>query len=307
MRALNPCLAALALLAAGCDETPAAGAPASSTATSAAPVLAAGTRILVGNGRVGFVEGEVIAAGDDQVRYSLGAPDSTNSGRAKASAPRAQVWPVGHGVRPASGQHLVCELSTSKWVPCKVISATGSIYLAEDRFGERHEMTSQQLVATDDETAANIGSYLTREARHRKFDEAFKAAGAPERASSWKPTKDEPVVIHFAGTSWYGGTVLAFDPAKQSVRVSYHGKTFDDRDVPLERVIPEPSKPAMLQRDQFVIVRPEESDALWAHARVVGIDGDNIEVVDRDDLKRRVASNAVAAVSPSRASRPEQR
>jgi hypothetical protein len=41
--------------------------------------------------------------------------------------------------------------------------------------------------------------------------------------------------------------------------------------------------------DQFVLVRPEAADDRWEHTKVVTVDGETIEVVNRNGKQRSVA------------------
>jgi hypothetical protein len=97
------------------------------------------------------------------------------------------------------------------------------------------------------------------------------------------------VVIHWVGTSWYGGKVVEVKRDKGKVRVDFEGERWDDRDVALSEVAPVPEAELEVTVDQFAILRPKAADQRWEHVKVKSLAGAEVEVVDREGKSHKVA------------------
>jgi len=295
-------IASLALLAAAaCGNKETRTSTAGSASASSSPKKATvevGSEIVAATSKTSFREGKVQKIEGSKITFEYGSPNKKSGKRPTQTVDKSKVWLIGTPVTPKVGDHLVCKVSTTSWYPCVVKAIEGTVIKAEDHYGKPHNLAKEALIKPDPATAANIKDYLATEAKHRAFDKAFEAAGKPFKPDAWTPKKGEKIVIHFVGTSWYGGTVVENKKDKGKVRIDWEGDTWDDRDVAPDEVAPQPTKPAEVKKDQFVIVRPQSATMRWEHNKVATVDASSVEVVNRDDNKRKVSKKDVIPIVP---------
>ncbi len=283
-----------------------AGMPA--PAPSAAPhdALAEGDEIVAAVAKASFRQGTLVKVGDAEVTFEYGPPGEDGQ-RPRQTVRRQDVWRLdGARAEPASGSHAICRIAMTggdgalpSWYPCQVKRVAAGELGVVDHLGREHALDRARVLVPSDEAQQNIAAYLATEQRHRGFDRAFEEAGRPPRPDGWDPKPGDAVVIHFVGTSWYGGKVVENKRDKRKVRVSYDGGTWDDRDVPLAEIAPVPSAPAAVSPGAFVITRAHDQSRRWEHNRVVASKGDAIEVENRDGRRRTVkATDVIPMVKP---------
>ena len=104
-------------------------------------------------------------------------------------------------------------------------------------------------------------------------------------------------MIHFVGTSWYGGEVVESKAARKKVRVRFTSDRWSERDVRIAEVAPQPQGAATVENEQYVLVRPKDAGDRWEPAQVVAAKAGSLEVVDRTGAKRTVAADAVVPIA----------
>jgi hypothetical protein len=288
---------ACAVLAAACNSAPAGG---TLPSASASAPLEPGAKVLVVRSVVSLREGEVVRSTADEVTYAHGKPDAEGN-RPSESVARAQVWLIGAPLDAAAGDHLACRVADLTWYPCKVLESAGSGVTALDAHGDEHRLEASALVEPDAATQTSFASYLERSHKHRGFDQAFAAAGKPYRPAGWRPRPGDKVIVHFVGTSWYGAKLIE-PTAKDQLRVDWDGDTWDDRDVTLDEMAPQPGAegaPAAPAVGSFVLVRPPRDAERWEHAKVTAVKGQKLEVVNRDDVRREVSAGDLVSLVPA--------
>ena len=284
-----------------CDSKDDSAAPSGSTEASAAPKKATvevGSEIVAATSKTSFREGKVSKIEGSKVTFEYGTPDKKTNKRPTQTVDKNKVWPIANPYGPKAGDHLVCKVSTTSWHPCVVKTIEGEVIKIEDHYGKAHNVNKGAVLKPDAATQANIKEFLAKEAKHRAFDKAFEAAGKPFKPAGWIPKKGEKIVIHFVGTSWYGGSVVEHKKDKGKVRIDWEGDTWDDRDVAPDEVAPQPNKPMDVKEGQFVIVRPKSATMRWEHNKILSVTDDALEVVNRDDSKRKVSKNDVLPIVP---------
>jgi len=289
------------LVVPGCDSKDDGATPTGSAEASAAPKKATvevGSEIVAATSKTSFREGKVTKMEGSKVTFEYGKPDKKTGKKPTQTVDKTKVWLAASPYKPKAGDHLVCKVNTTSWYPCVVKAIEGEVIKIEDHYGKAHNIDQTAILKPDAATQANIKDYLAKEAKHRAFDKAFEAAGKPFQPEGWVPKKGEKIVIHFVGTSWYGGTVVENKKDKGKVRIDWEGDTWDDRDVAPDEVAPQPTKPMDVKQDQFVIVRPKSATMRWEHTKVVGVTDDALEVVNRDDSKRKVSKKDVIPIVP---------
>lgn len=292
-------LAALCAVCACDDAAPAAedAAPSTPGATAPAVTVKVGDDIVAATAKVAFTQGKVVKVAGDAVTFELGRPNRETGARATKTVTGADVYRLGAQTDSKPGDHLICHVIERKtyaiplptWHPCRVLSVSGGKVKVEDHYGTKYELDPDRTVRPREETQKAIATYIETEIKHRAFDRAFEAAGRPARPAGWQPTVEDAVVVHWVGSSWYGAKVIEVKKDKGKVRVDFEGDRWSDRDVAWTEVAPSPEAPAEVRVDQFVIVRPKAADERWEHNRVVAINGDSVEVINRNDVKKSVA------------------
>jgi hypothetical protein len=248
----------IGVVAACANEAPPAPVASASAATDDEP-LTKGTEIVAAVGAVSFREGRVLTIAGDEVTFEHGRADPKTGAKPQQKVDRARVWRIGRSLDVAAGEHLVCRVAPTMWLPCKVEGREQADFRVSDAFGKSHRLAATDMVLPDEARRKAIATFLERENKHRAFDEAFEAAGSPARPDGWR------AAIH------------------------YDGQAFPDRDVPLSGMAPLPSEPADTAAGSFVLVKPTDPSERWEHAKVLRVDGSFAEVVNRNDDKRKVA------------------
>jgi hypothetical protein len=294
-------LGLILLSVSSCDSKDDGAEPSGSTEATAAPKKATvdvGSEIVAATSKTSFREGKVTKLEGSKVTFEYGRPDKKTNKKPTQTVDKTKVWLTANPHAPKAGDHLVCKVSTTSWHPCTVKAIEGEVIKVEDHYGKAHNINKSAILKPDAATQANIKEFLAKEAKHRAFDKAFEAAGKPAKPATWVPKKGEKIVIHFVGTSWYGGTVVENKKDKGKVRIDWEGDTWDDRDVAPDEVAPQPTKPMDVKEGQFVIVRPKSATMRWEHTKIVSLADDAIEVINRDDSKRKVSKNDVIPIVP---------
>ncbi len=274
------------------------------TGTTGAPAAAAkaevkvGAEIVAATSKHSFREGKVTKIEGTKLVFEYGTANKKTGKKSTWTVDKAKVWLKGQVKAVKAGDHLVCRVHTSSWYPCKIKSVEGTVIKIEDSYGKSHNVEKAALVQPDAATQANIKDYIIKEGKRRAFDKAFEAAGKPLQPEDWKPKKGDKIVIHFVGTSWYGGTVVKNKKKKGKVRIDWEGDTWDDRDVSPDEVAPQPKKKQDVKEGQFVIVRPKSASSRWEHCKVTKVKGDTVTVVNRDESKRKVSKKDIVPIVP---------
>jgi hypothetical protein len=301
---------ALVVATAGCSEKPASTGEVEAVASGApAPTLSAGMEVVAAMSDVAFRQGTVVSLDTEKVTFEYGTVDPATGKKPTASADLGRAWRIGTPPNAAKDDYLVCMLQRRKsereppptWYPCKVLGVSGNKLHVSDYLGLEYELDPEHALRPDELTRKAIAGYLDTEQKHRTFDRGFEEAGRPVRPAGWEPKAGEPIVIHWVGTSWYGGKVVELKRDKNKVRVDFEGNRWDDRDVPLSEVSPQPAGALEVAAEQFAILRPKEADQRWDHVRVKSVAGEDVEVLDRDGGSRKVARKdliPIAAVAP---------
>ena len=67
----------------------------------------------------------------------------------------------------------------------------------------------------------------------------------------------------------------------------------------LDEIAPQSTaKQTAVTEGQFVIVRPKTATMRWEHTKIVRIAADGLEVINRDDSKRKVSQDDVIPIVP---------
>lgn len=294
---------AVSLVACG-EKAPLPAPAATASAASTAPTLGHGTEIVAATGPVSFRGGSVVRVTGDEVTFEYGRPDKITGEKATLSVESSRAFVVASSPTPRVGDFAICKVAEHAWYPCKIEEATGSGFDIVDQHGRKAQLAKGAIVVPDEPTRKAIAEYLAREARRRSFDEAFEAAGAPMRPPGWDPKPNDKVVIHFVGTSWYGGNVVEHLANKKKLRIQWEGKTWQGRDVSIDEAVPEPITPLSVSTQQFVLARPTEPTLRWEHSRVVSTAGDVVVVANRDGVERKLAPKDVIPIVPAPARAP---
>jgi hypothetical protein len=256
-----------------------------------------GAEVVAASGALSFRGGTVVKLTADEVTIEYGRPDQATGKKPTQTVPSDRVWP--RAATPLSdGAVAICNVSELVWLACRVKSARGTTFGIEDSYGRARDLERGAIVVVDEATQKTLSNYLARERAHRTFDAAFLAAGTVAKPAGWEPGKGAKVVIHFVGTSWYGGTVEEYLPDKRKARIEWDGRTWQARDVALDEIVPQPSKPASVRPEQFVLVRPTHPARRWEHQRVVSVSGNELELSDRNGDKHEASADAVIPVVP---------
>lgn len=295
----------LALLCVACNKGDAPAAAGSATASAAAaPVVdpsevSVGKQIIASTAANSFTEGKVVSLEGTKVTYEYGEPDKTTNKRPSYSVDKAKAFVVGIAPKtaPKAGDFIVAKSASGTWGGCEVKSADGGVLGCEDWYGKVNNVDPKTIVAPDAATAADIKDSLAKATKHRKFDEAAKAAGKPVQPAGWKPKAKDAVVVAFAGSSWYGGTVEKIDGEK--VTIKWDSTVWKDpADKMVNELAPLPKAAATVKDGQFIIVQPKFAGSAWEYRKVVTATKDTAEVVDKDDTKSTVNLKEVIAVAP---------
>ncbi len=313
-------LVAVLLVACSSKSDPADGAsPAPTVSAEAAPAVtvAMGDDIVAATSKVAFTQGKVVKIEPDKVTFEFGRPDPKTRLRPRKSVPGIDAYRIADaaaadGAPLSKGDNLICHVVRRKttvialptWYPCHVLEVRGSKIRVEDHYGTKYDLDPERVIKPREATQNAIATYIATELKHRKFDRDFEAAGHPVRPAGWVPAVAAPIVIHWVGTSWYSGTVVAVKKGKGKVRVQFEGDRWNDRDVAATEVAPQPNDatstgPApQVAAEQFVIVRPSAADERWEHNRVLTVNGETLEVVDRNGKKTSVPRKNVVPIVP---------
>lgn len=295
-------LGSVALFCAACQGEPTSG---SATATAAATAAADPTKLAVGAAVIAssspnsFTEGKVTAIEGTKVTYEYGDPDQATGKRSTSSADAAKVFLTGLAPKsaPKVGDYIVAKMASGSWTGCEVKTAETTILGCEDWNGKVNNVDPKTVVVVDPITSADIKGSLTKSAKNRKFDDAAKNAGKPVSPAGWKPKVKEAVIVPFAGSSWYGGTVEALDGAK--VTIKWDTTVWKDPAVKmLNEIVAVPTGVQKVTVGQFIIVPPKFSGSQWEYRKVVSVTTDSAEVLDTNDEKSTVSLKTIVPVAP---------
>lgn len=300
-------LLAIALATSACDagdkadkKEPTAGSAApAATAKADANALAVGKVVVATSAPNSFTEGKVAAIEGNKVTYEYGEPDKTTNKRSSYSVDKTKAFVVGDGLKAAAkvGEFLIAKNATGSWVGCEVKTAEGGVYGCEDWYGKVNNVDGKSAIKPDAVTSADIKQSLAKAAKHRAFDTEAQAAGKPVKPKGWKPKAKDAVVVAFAGSSWYGGTVEKVDGAK--VTIKWDSTVWKD---PAEKadneVMPLPKAAQKTEAGQFVIVQPKFAGSSWDYRKVVSVTKDSAEVIDKDDNKSTVSLKELLPIAP---------
>lgn len=297
----RPILLLLTFLLSACDS-PAAQTKSAASASASGAVetphgLAVGQRVIAATSKTHFRDGTIVSIEDSTIVLEYGTPDS--SGKLPTSkAPIDKAWlPAHRSADLKAGDYAVCRIATTYWVPCHLEGLEGDVFDAQDSRGTRYKLERDALLQPDEATRKNIEQFVTRERRHRQFDKAFAEAGSPRQPEGWKPAKGDRVVAHLSRTSWYGATLLEVRKNNRYL-IDWDGDTWDPREMPLDRIAPQPSGAAAVTVGQFVIVKPRSETWRWDHSKVVAVNGDDVEVAGRNERKRKVKATELIPIVP---------
>jgi hypothetical protein len=303
-------MAALTVASAACRDEPVAPGEAQAVAASASagaearPKLAVGDKVVAATSGVAFKAGEVVRFEGDSVVFAYGSAGADGE-RPLQTAARAGVWPLGYqGALVKAGEHAVCKLGVGLWVACRIHHAGGAQLDVEDAAGTRSRVGAVAITRPDAATRARIGAYLAREKIHREFDDAFRAAGRPQPPADWRPRAGDAVVIHFVDTSYYGGKVVEAKLERRKVRVAWDGGSWDDRDVPLDDVVPRPTKASPPSVGQFVLGPPSGTPPRWRAYRVTRVGGSQVTATDRDGNPQTLDAATLVPLTPAASEAP---
>jgi hypothetical protein len=286
----------------GCDNQSTQSQEPTAAATTAAapkaPTVEVGAEVVAATSKTSFREGKVVSIEGSKLTFEYGSPDEKTGKKSTWTVDKDKVWLMGQVKEAAAGDNIVCRTGTESWYPCQVKSVEGTVIKVEDSYGKEHNLELGALLKPDAATQADIKDYLIREGKRREFDAAFEAAGKPIRPDKWAPKKGDKVVIHFVGTSWYGGSVVELKKDQNQVRIDWEGDTWSDQDKSIDDVAPQPKDKQSVKEGQFVIARPSSATMRWEHCKIVSITGDAAEVIDRDGNKRNVNLKDVVPILP---------
>ncbi len=303
----------------GCDGASTSGAasaaaPEASPSPSAAPAptVSVGAEIVAAVTPITFSQGTVVAVEGDDVTFELGRADRETGERARKKVAAIDAHRIGEDAPVTAGEHLVCNVAPAgpppapspAWYPCRVTEVAGTTVRVIDHYGDRHELTAPRWVKPRPELQKALAAFIETELAHRAFDRAFEAAGTPHRPPGWRPVVGAEVVIHFVGTSFYGGKVVEVFPDKGKVRVDFAGDRWSDRDVPSAAVAPVPETELAVDVGQFALVRPAAADERWEPHKVTGVGGAGVQTVDRDGAAHEVPRRDLLPMVPVPAPKP---
>lgn len=297
-------LASMALLATACKgegAAPAATTSATATATAAADpfALEVGKTIVASSAPNNFTEGKVTALEGSKVTYEYGEPDKTTNKRPTASVDKGKAFVLGapNKTPPKVGDFIIAKTGSSYWAGCEVKTADGGVLGCEDWYGKIQNVDPKTAIVPDAVVSADIKASLAKSAKYRAFDAAAKAAGKPVQPKGWKPKAKDAVVVAFAGSSWYGGTVEKVDGEK--VTIKWDSTVWKEpADKMLNEVAPLPKGPQAVKEGDFIIVQPKFAGSMWEYRKVVSATKDTAEVIDRDDQKTTVNLKDVLPIAP---------
>jgi hypothetical protein len=257
--------------------------------TDQAAELKIGDEIIVESGKASFWKGKITKIEANRVTYEYGSSKSSDT------ADKGDVYVVegaDHKGIEKAGDHVICKTGSSYWGPCIVKSVNGPVYVCEDASGNSHNLSAPDVILPKPATQANIKERIERDARHRAFLAAAKAAGKPATPANWKPKPGADVVALFAGTTWYGGKVT-----KVGSKVTVQ---WDDKSSPSERdpadVAPKPTGAQKVAVDQYVIVRPTGGSNRWEFHKVEKVEGASVVVADQDGKTKTVSNKDVSPI-----------
>lgn len=298
-------IGALALAAVACKSEGAATGPGSAAPTAtAAPAadpneLAVGREIIASTAANSFTLGKVTAIDGSKITYEYGEADKKTNKRPTYSVDKAKVFLTGIPPKaaPKVGDFVIVKTSTGSWTGCEVKTADGALLGCEDYYGKTNNADVKSVIVPDAVTSADIKQSLAKAAKHRAFDAAAKAAGRPAVPKGWKPKVKDAVVVLFAGSSWYGGTVEKIDGEK--VTIKWDSTVWKDPATKsTNELAPLPKGPATVKAGDFIIVPPTSVGFSWEHRKVQSVTKDTAEVVDKDDKKSNVNLKDVLAITP---------
>lgn len=285
-----------ALVACGGESTPPA--PAASAQPSAAPVPAlssivpANAAVVVAVGTQKYQPGQVKAVVADEADVQIEDGPVQKAKREQLFL-RGKAAAVGLCfINPALER---APTGPKGWYPCR--EKDGAL---EDAWGNLHRSleVTDRAKPVDESITKKLKGFLSRREKGRAFDEAFVDAGAPAAPAGFVPKKDEPVLAHFVDSSWYEAKVVAVMPKDGKVRVAWAGNRWDERDLPLNAVVPLPEAAATVQAKRYCLARAEGGKR-WTPVQVVSVAGDDAEVTDRLGKKTKVPRKDLVPLVPT--------
>jgi hypothetical protein len=229
-----------------------------------------------------FFEGRVLASEAGRLRVQ--AADGSDS-LSVAPSDVYRLPPISRELAP--GALAVCG-RVDDWVPCRLVTVSGTAISAATASGEPIELTRERVIWPSPLTELNLKRYFARSEAELDFSRSASNAGEPRQEPGWHPSKHERLLAKI-GRDWFTAYVreLGEDSVVVTLSVAQRVAT-----VPSSAVAPEPpsSFAADLHRGDFVLVRPETPSDPWSRRLV--------RAVNPTELKLSDATGAVKMASP---------
>jgi hypothetical protein len=200
-----------------------------------------------------------------------------------ATADVYRLPPTRHPFKP--GDFAVCRARETRWVGCRVDSATSTSVVALEAEGTRLEVDAARVLLPNSVTELNLRRQFERADRRSRFQREIAQAGTPHAPSSWRPSPRDRVVVRDE-TGWYSATVQEVDD--DGIAVQWH---VDQRVTKVARgsIVPEPSDSQVLKSGQFALLRPEGPAQPWRPVRIESTRGGALSVIDLNSQRRGAA------------------
>jgi hypothetical protein len=174
------------------------------------------------------------------------------------------------------GDFAVCRARETRWVGCRVESATPSSIVAREAEGGRLDLDPSHVLKPNSVTELNLRRHFERADRRSEFQRQIAGAGAPHAPPSWRPSPRDRVVVRDE-TGWYSATVQEIDD--DDITVAWHADQHVTK-VSRSSIVPEPSGSQALHAGRFALLRPEGPAQPWRPVRIESTRGAALAVSD---------------------------
>ncbi len=220
--------------------------------------------------------------------------------KTSATVERSRVWRADRPPRPPvrEGEPVICERTSYTQAefpsPCRVAALGPHGASCDDDWGVRFECDPLRLVRPDAATQTAIEAHLERQAHHRAFQKAARAAGHPSKPDGWKPKVGAKLLIHnTANDDWYIGVVKSM---RHGEIVVHENVSWD---VPLgadAEFVPVPARPQRAAVGAYVLA--QLAPDAWSYGVVVAVQGQAVEVADGYGQRKRIGATDVIPLGP---------